>query len=95
MTLDYDPDGMVAGEGLGAVAGGDDEEHIGRFLEHVVRFATGASAGGAPYDVVRASGDRAAAFARSHFAEAEVLDALEDLLRAAVSGPFSDPGGRG
>jgi len=87
VTLDYDPDGLVASEGLGAVAGGDDQEHVERFLEHIVRFTTGASPGSSSEDAVRASGDRAAAFARARFAETAVLDALEELLRASCSVP--------
>ncbi len=91
VTLDYDPDGLVAAEGLGAVARGCGEEHIESFLEQVVRFATGASAearatvGAA--DDVRASGERAEAFARARFAGDAVLDALEGLLEEALIWP--------
>jgi glycosyltransferase involved in cell wall biosynthesis len=82
VTLDYDPDGVVASEGLGAVAGGDGPADVQRFLDHVVRFATaGATADATADDAdVAASGVRAAAFARANFSADGVLDALEDLL---------------
>ncbi len=84
VTLDYDPDGVVAGEGLGAVAGGDGPEDLQRFLEQVVRFATGEDATDRDNDdtasEVVTSGVRAAAFARARFSADGVLDALEGLL---------------
>ena len=73
VTLDYDPDGLVHREGLGAVADGDVE----RFHAEVVRFATGP-------DLSAEAGARARSFARARFAGDDVLDALEALLAAAV-----------
>jgi glycosyltransferase involved in cell wall biosynthesis len=81
VTLDYDPDGMVEAEGLGAVAGGADAAGIDRFLDHVVHFALGESDA-----AVAAAGARAAVAARARFAAGPVLDALEGLLDQ-VSGP--------
>ena len=72
VTLDYDPDGLVRSEGLGAVADGD----VARFLDEVIRFSNG---DGHP------AGRRAAAFARERFAQGRVLDELEVLLTRAVS----------
>jgi glycosyltransferase involved in cell wall biosynthesis len=80
VTLDYDPDGMVAGEGLGAVAGGDGAADVERFLAHVVRFSI--------EERDRSSaGQRPGLFARERFGEAAVLAALEGLLEEAVSSP--------
>ncbi len=81
VTLDYDPDGVVAGERLGACADGD----VDRFLGDVVRFAVGDGHGG-PGDVGPAAeaGARAAAFAQTRFAREPVLDALEELLAEVV-----------
>lgn len=72
-TLDYDPDGVVVGRGLGRCAGGDVEA----FLAAVVDLAAGGP------DAVEA-GRRARAFARERFAPAAALDALEQLLAEAV-----------
>ena len=88
VTLDYDPDGVVEREGLGAVAGGRGPADVERFLAQVVRFAgegetatEGAAAAGA--------GARAERFARSRFAPEKVIDALETLLDE-VAGPTAD-----
>ena len=73
VTFDYDPDGIVRREGLGAVADGDVE----RFHAEVARFATHP-------EVAGEAGERAQSFARSRFAGDDVLDALEELLVAAI-----------
>jgi glycosyltransferase involved in cell wall biosynthesis len=70
VTLEYDPDGLVAAEGLGAVADGDVE----RFLAETVRIARDEDGAGS------AAGGRAARLAREQFAEAPILDRLEALL---------------
>jgi glycosyltransferase involved in cell wall biosynthesis len=81
VTLDYDPDGLVAAEGLGAVADGD----IDRFHREVLRFATGTATDA---DDV---GARAAALARARFAPDVVLEGLEDLLRRAIDASGGGP----
>lgn len=73
VTLDYDPDGLVAGRGLGACADGD----LGTFLAEVVRFAQGGPD-------VDAAGARARRLARERFEAEGSLDRLEELLGAAV-----------
>ena len=73
VTLDYDPDGLVAAERLGAVADGD----VAGFHAEVVRFATDDAA-------AREAGARAARLARDRFGAEGVLDALERLLTDAV-----------
>jgi hypothetical protein len=70
VTLEYDPDGLVAAEGLGAVADGDVE----RFLAETVRIARDEDGAGS------AAGGRAARLAREQFAQAPILDRLEALL---------------
>lgn len=83
VTLDYDPDGLVAGERLGAVADG----HIARLHAEVVRFATDEVA-------AQEAGTRAARLARERFGVDGVLDALERLLAdAVVAPPVSGPRG--
>jgi glycosyltransferase involved in cell wall biosynthesis len=72
VTLDYDPDGLVASEGLGSVAGGD----LDVFLADVVRFATSP-------DDAEAAGGRAQSLARERFAPSVGLDRLEALLTDA------------
>ena len=73
VTLDYDPDGLVASEGLGAVADGD----VAGFLADVVRYATSP-------DAATEAGGRARRLAQERFAAAPALDRLEVLLHAAV-----------
>ncbi len=73
VTLDYDPDGLVAAERLGAVADGD----VARFHTDVVRFATDG-------ELAAEAGARAARFARERFGPDGVLDVLEWLLTDAV-----------
>jgi len=74
VTLDYDPDGIVRTERLGAVADGDVE----RLHEELVRFATDA-------EVTHEAGERARRFAHATFAQEEVLDRLEGLLAEVVA----------
>jgi len=74
VSLDYDPDGLIAGEGLGAVCGGD----VGEFLAAVVRFVTDRG-------VREEAGTRAAALARARFDPDRNVAALERLLLAAVA----------
>ena len=73
VSLDYDPDGLVAREGLGVVAGGDP----GRFRDEVLALATDQARSGA-------LGAHCASFARGRFAPEGVLDALEELLESAL-----------
>ncbi len=69
VSLDYDPDGLVADRGLGAVCAGD----VARLHREVVRHATQG-------DVRRAAGDRARTFAQERFATHTNVAALETLL---------------
>jgi len=78
ISLDYDPDGLICDERLGAVADGD----LGRFLTEVVRLA-GDSADAT--EERRAAGARAAFVAHARFAQGPVLDALERLLDEVVA----------
>jgi len=73
VSLDYDPDGLVAGEGLGAACEGD----VGRFLREVVRHAT-------DDEVRRAVGRRAATLAHERFTLERSFTALELLLLDVV-----------
>lgn len=73
VTLDYDPDGLVAGQRLGACAGGD----LTLFLTEVVRFARG---GPDPEE----AGGRAQRLARARFDPEGALDRLERLLEQAA-----------
>lgn len=73
VSLDYDPDGLIASASLGAVCDGEVE----RFLAALVRHATD--------DTVRSeAGARAAALARERFAVDANVTALEELLHATV-----------
>jgi glycosyltransferase involved in cell wall biosynthesis len=69
VSLDYDPDGLVRRESLGAVADGD----IERFQTAVLRFVENAAE---PTE----AGARARVLARSRFSPGPVLDELERLL---------------
>ncbi len=73
VSLEHDPDALIASEGLGHAADGD----LGAFLAAVERFATDPEG-------ARAAGSRAAALARRTFDRGTNLDALEDALRLAV-----------
>jgi glycosyltransferase involved in cell wall biosynthesis len=76
VSLDYDPDGLIAGRGLGAVAGGA----LDRFLADVITFSSGGAA------AVEA-GVRAQQLARERFDPTRSFDLAEELLqRAATSG---------
>lgn len=75
VSLDYDPDGLIASASLGAVCDGD----VGRFLAEVARLATDATER-------TAAGRRAADLARERFAATVGITALEGLLRAVVAG---------
>jgi len=76
VSLDYDPDGLVRAEGLGAIADGD----VARFHAEVLRHAAGG-------EDARAAGRRAHELARARFGPDVVLDGLEALLADAVSAP--------
>ena len=85
VSLDYDPDGLVRAEALGAVADGDVEG----FQQEVVRLAT-------DDDLSQRIGARARTFARARFDASTVLDDLEELLTAAVEARRLNAGvGRG
>jgi glycosyltransferase involved in cell wall biosynthesis len=73
VSLEHDPDALIAREGLGHAAEGD----LGGFLTAVERFATDPEG-------ARTAGSRAAALARRIFDRDTNLDALEDALRLAV-----------
>ena len=78
VSLEYDPDGVIVAEGLGAVAGGD----VATFLADVVRLAGDEPAA----DRLRSeAGARAARFAQENFAPDAVLDRLEALLVEVVA----------
>jgi glycosyltransferase involved in cell wall biosynthesis len=79
VSLDYDPDGLVRRESLGAVADGD----IERFQADVIRFVEDAAER-------TEAGARARVLARSRFGPGPVLDELERLLvDVAGAGPRS------
>jgi glycosyltransferase involved in cell wall biosynthesis len=69
-TLGYDPDGLIAAEGLGGVAGEDVERFVA-LVRDLVRHPEEAAAAGA----------RAAAVVRARFDPVGTLDELEGLLR--------------
>jgi glycosyltransferase involved in cell wall biosynthesis len=73
VTLDYDPDGLVRSEGLGAVTDGD----VQRFNEEVLRLAVDNA-------LSSGIGERARSLARARFDASEALDGLEALLVSAV-----------
>ena len=79
VTLEHDPDGLIAREGLGVMADGDLE----RLLDALVRYATdaGLSAG---------AGARATTLARELFDPEANLDRLEAALRTAAGGAAED-----
>ena len=73
VSLDYDPDGLIAASGAGAVCGGD----VGRFHREVVRHAC--------EDMLRdAAGRRAADMARARFSLATNAATLDALLTEVV-----------
>ena len=73
VSLDYDPDGTIARERLGAVCGGDPAAFRRAVLEH--------ADGG---DVARAAGGRAQAHAQARFGLARNTTLLEELLVETV-----------
>jgi len=75
VTLEHDPDGLIARQGLGAMADGD----IDRLLAEVERYATD------PQLSARA-GAHAAVLARGLFDREANLEALESALRTAAGG---------
>jgi len=75
VSLDYDPDGAIAGLGLGAVCGGDSEA----FRDQVVAHATDAG-------LASEAGTRAREHARERFDRAANVVRLEELLRSACGG---------
>ncbi len=82
VTLDYDPEGLVASEGLGAVGGGHGQEETERFLAEVVRFSRGDA-------TAVEAGARGRRLARGRFAEGPVLDVLERLLEDVAAAPVA------
>jgi glycosyltransferase involved in cell wall biosynthesis len=74
VSFDYDPDGIVDAERLGAVADGDVE----RLHKEIVRFATDAA-------LAHDAGERARRFAHAAFDQERVLDRLEGLLAEVVA----------
>ena len=75
VSLDYDPDGTIAGEGLGAVCGGD----ASRFRTTTLAYATDGA-------LARAAGDRARDHARGRFDLASNVGLLDGLLQDVVAG---------
>jgi glycosyltransferase involved in cell wall biosynthesis len=69
VSLEYDPDGAIAAEGLGAVCGDDPVA----FRVAVIAYADDS-------EDTRAAGLRAKAYARARFARERNVDLLEDLL---------------
>ena len=74
VSLDYDPDALIASSGAGAVCGGD----IGRFHDEVARYAS-------VDDVRIPAGERGAAMARGRFSLATNAVTLEQLLIEVVA----------
>jgi hypothetical protein len=79
VSLDYDPDGLIVREHVGAVCGGD----VPRFQRAVVRHATDAA-------VRLAAGERATAMARERFALETNVQLLEELLAEVARRGISD-----
>jgi glycosyltransferase involved in cell wall biosynthesis len=83
VSLDYDPDGLVRRESLGAVADGDEQ----RFHADVIRFMLDEG-------LASSTGERAARLARARFDPSRNLEGVEALLAAAVAARrVSAPGG--
>ncbi len=76
VTLEHDPDGIIAGHGLGIVAGGD----AARLHQGLLRLLD------EPPAAARARREAVRAFARAEFDPVRTLGALEALLRAAAVG---------
>ena len=75
VSLDYDPDGAIASEGLGAVCDGVEQ----RFHREVLAHARDTEA-------ARAAGLRASAYAQARFGSGRNTELLEALLTAAAHG---------
>jgi glycosyltransferase involved in cell wall biosynthesis len=75
ISLDHDPDGLIARHGLGVMADGD----VDRLLDAVERYATDA-------ELAAQAGARASTLAARLFDAGANLDRLEEVLRTAAGG---------
>lgn len=73
VSLDYDPEGAIASEGLGAVCGGDP-----------TAFRTAVAAHADAGEIAREAGERARSYAQDRFGRARNVALLEELLVATV-----------
>jgi len=80
VSLDYDPDGAIAAEGLGAVCGGASVGFRSAVIAHAI-----------DPELAAAAGRRAATYARSRFDLHRGVERLEALLDAVVAGRRATP----